>query len=263
MASQTVDPIDQVVGDDKGKGGATKKTDSPADEIVHATLRQKILLALFLICTGIILVYYWLDLITSREKKLQAEVTISWVAPAGLTLKPGPPSFIYDRDSKQLKHIGVIDTKRKEELLALLENKGAGPSQKLFQSYGEAIDKLAYKSNELLKGFILSLFWVGGLSGVLGVQLRAMINFIGVACYKNTLDVGRWWPWYFLRPLIGFVLGAVAVLTIEAGIFQAGENASGGTMWWVSIAFLAGFGSDEFTQRLRSLTQTLFGQGSK
>lgn len=260
MAIQTGDQRDQVEGDDKRQGGAIKKTDSP---IVPATLTQKIFLALFLISTGIILVYYWLDLIESLEKKLQTEVTVSWVAPAGFMLKPGPPSFIYDRASKELKHIGVIDTKKKEELLALLEKKGAGSSQKLLQDYWEAIDKLAYKSNELLRGFILSLFWVGGLSGVLGVQLRAMINFIGVACYKNALDVGRWWPWYSLRPLIGFVLGAVAVLTIEAGILQAGEKAPGGTMWWVSIAFLAGFGADDFTQKLRSLTQTLFGQGTK
>lgn len=226
----------------------------------HASLIQKIILVALLIISGLILLYYWFDAFQELESRLQKEYGVKWTAPARLILKPGPPTFFYDATSHELKHIGSIDSKRKEELLALVETKGTGAPSAGVQSYWEAIDRLAYTSNDILRDLIVRLVVLGTLTGALGVQFRSMVNFIGVTCYKKSLDVPGWWPYYVLRPVIGAILGAVSVLIVEAGMFETGGASPSAPIWRISLAFLAGFGSDEFTQRLRSLTQTLFGQ---
>jgi len=104
------------------------------------------------------------------------------------------------------------------------------------------------------------LLILAGLSGVLGVLIRSIGNFVRIACFQNTLDVHRWWPWYLMRPALGFLLGLLSVLIIQARIFLPNTGSSTGTIWWLGIAILVGFGAEDFSARLRLVSQTLFGK---
>ena len=219
-------------------------------------------MALFTLTTIVLII--WFYALVRYDKKLQTEFTVTWNAPPNLSLKSGPSSFWYDKQTKELHYRGLIDDKLKEELISLTNvNQDSEPQlQKAVRDYSEAIDKLAYQSNEAAERLIAYLLFLGGLSGMLGTQLRSMTNFVGIACFKNQLDVSRWWPWYAIRPMVGFLLGVILVLIIEAGLFSIGETKPIGTNWWLAVAFLAGFGATDFTDRLRLLSKTLFGNSS-
>ena len=83
---------------------------------------------------------------------------------------------------------------------------------------------------------------------------------MGIACYSGDLDLVVWWPYYVIRPVTGFILGVILVSVVHGGYFTLGAGSPVSTLAWAGIAFLAGFGEQEFTQRLRQLTKTIFGE---
>jgi hypothetical protein len=254
---------------DPAKPGAGAKPPPPGKPVPGlvqlATTGQKIFWAILLILSTIILGVVWFQNFEVLQKMLDVELTVSWEAPETVALKPGPTDFLFDRAAKTLRCKGPIDSKLKADLVALLAPDKDVPAidQKLMASYSDAIGQLAYQSNAGSTGIFLTLLSLGGISGLLGVQLRSMVNFVGVACFKNELDIVRWWPWYFLRPLIGFFLGVLIVILVKAELFTASDKSATGSVWWVGIAFFAGFGASEFTDRLRLLAQTLFGKSTQ
>jgi len=247
---------------------ASKNHQAPAEEVGDggpeeplATTNQKaILVVLLVVLTGVGL-FLWFQAFERAETILQTEYEVSWIMPDDVALKAGPATFWYDARQGLLRHRGPIDTKRKQELLNLLEGKQGDtkPPTPSAQSYRQSIGELAYKTNGNGKSVFLLLLVLGGLSGLLGVQMRSVNNLIGVACFKNDLRLGRWWPWYAARPLTGILVGVLTVVLVEASLLLPGKQSPTGTVWWLAIAFIAGFGATEFTQRLRSLSQTLFG----
>lgn len=176
----------------------------------------------------------------------------------GLDLSGGPANLYYDRERGILTVAGLVDDEQKRALGAVVRE---APAQAAASKalYLRAIDMLAFHSTQSSRNLVVSLLLLGGISGVLGVQLRSIANFVGHASFKRDLDVGQWWPYYGIRPLTGFLLGAVIVAIIQAGFLSPEDHARSKVMWWAAVAFLAGFGDDEFTQRLRSVSRTLFG----
>jgi hypothetical protein len=252
-------PIDVNANVTPTSTGRTK----PREVVVNpATLKQKV--ELFAALGLMTLLVLWLakSAVSHVDEFLQRVNRVHWQAPSGLTLKPGPPTFWYDAAKSQLVYVGVIDQKQKLELVGLFSPSVDQPPSAEMKSYWAAIDELAFVSNGQLGGLLISLLALGGLAGTLGVQLRSLVNFVGHACYTNSLDLVVWWPYYAVRPFTGLLLGMVVVVIVHAGFLVAGSGAPSGTLWWASIAFLAGFGEQEFTQRLRDLSKTLFG-GSK
>jgi len=54
------------------------------------------------------------------------------------------------------------------------------------------------------------------------------------------------------------------VLLVEAKLYVPDTQAlPSGTVWWMGIAMLIGFASEEFGQRLRLVAQALFGKEEK
>lgn len=235
---------------------------SPADEFTPGTTTEKIITFLLLCLASAILLAIWFHFLERAESLEAEECKVSYVLPEGVVLKPGPASFRYDRQSNELRHRGMIDSNLKQELSKLVpEDKPALQGPKGAMSYSEAIDKLAYDSNLKRNEYIEVLLLLGGLSGILGVLMRSLANFVWVACTRNEFDWHRWWPWYLARPVLGFFLGLVCVLFIEANLLQpGGQPAATSTGWWVGVAVLAGFGSQDFAERLRLLSQSLFGK---
>ncbi len=233
-----------------------------AAEFTPATGRQRILLGISVFGLAVAFLVLWLALFNRVQAELDTEHRVAWKPDAGLFLAPGPASFYFDSKKHQLVVRGAIADSEKQDLTKLL-SKDSGSvflPDPVGKSYWEALDELAYQSNRRGGHLGLLLLVLGGLSGLLGVQLRSVINFIGVTCYQNKLDVVRWWPYYALRPAIGFVFGLLAILLIRVGLFEPGTPTTDTVNWGFVVGILAGFGASEFADRLRLLTKTLFGE---
>ena len=69
----------------------------------------------------------------------------------------------------------------------------------------------------------------------------------------------RWWPWYFVRPFLAFLVGVLIVILIKSDLMTSSQRAgSDGSLWWIGLAALAGFGLEDSLDRLRVLSKTLF-----
>jgi hypothetical protein len=224
------------------------------------TLKQKATLASGLIVGTILIVALWTWCVMQVDHHLRNETRVAWSAPDSFVPQSGPPSFWYDSEHHQLAFVGTIDAKQKSDLLALFPVEVADRPPVQFAAYRASIDALAYKSNQNLFGALIAWLFLGGLSGTMGAQLRSITAFVGNACFTQKLDITTWWPYYLLRPFTGFILGIVVVVIVQAGFLAVGSGSSTGTLWWVSVAILAGYSDDEFTQKLRQLSKTIFGE---
>jgi len=212
---------------------------------------DRILLASGLIIVTVVVLAFCSWIFSKLEVKLPQQVEVPWSNPKGIVLKPGPSSFWYNRENNLLLHRGPINDKLKEDLLKLVDRDDP--------SYKEAIGKLAFLSNQNEESPLLWLLLLGGVGGIIGVQIRSIEDFVGNACFKNELDVARWWPWYLMRPALGFLLGALIIILVKVDLLTTTSKAAEGSLWWLGLAVISGFGASDVIQRLRSLSQTLFG----
>lgn len=240
---------------------AASRTDGAAPPPPPATQKQKILLFVFLLTSTVVILVCWCGVLKQLEAQLLAEHKVPWIAPASSVLKSGPPAFTYDRGSNLLCFKGTIDAQTKKELASLLVTEGTSNPAEFAQTYSDAIGRLAYAATDSGARTVYLLLLLGGLSAMLGVQLRSIVNCMYVICYKRALDALLWWPWYVFRPLAGFLIGFTVVLLVKAEVLFKGEAAAVGSLWWAGVALLAGFGASEFAERLRLLSQTMFGEG--
>jgi hypothetical protein len=127
-------------------------------------------------------------------------------------------------------------------------------------AYYEAIDSLAFVASSRQAAMIGILLLLGGLGGALGAILRSLVDFVGHACYTRQLDLVRWWPLYFTRPIVGWILGFVLVVMFKAKFLPPGETqVTDDSFWWLGTAVLGGFSTVDVTQRLRLGAKALFG----
>lgn len=277
----------------------------PPPDYTPASTKTKIWVVTVLTTVTVLLLIVGAWTLWKVQEGLTKEATVAWKQSAGVTLKPGPPTFWYNSEENALVHRGPINDEIKKQLVALIDTtaeppnldlssvkeeaenptKGTKPDatkppvqtqtaageqsasdkttrQAAIRSFGLAIDKLAYVSNSELKYSTMYLLLLAGLGGAIGVQIRSMSNFIGVAVFKQELDVTRFWPWFAVRPFLGFVLGVVLVVMVKSRLFVPSDSATQGDMWWFGITVLVGFGVYEFHERLRSLARTMFGEAS-
>lgn len=134
----------------------------------------------------------------------------------------------------------------------------------LRKSYSEAIDNLAYLATVRQGAVISFLLILGGFGGALGAILRSLVDYVGNASYKDTLDLARWWPLYFTRPLVGAILGFTLVVLFKAQLLTGGNPDPGSdSFWWLGVAVLGGFSTVDVTLRLRMAAKALFGESGK
>lgn len=232
-------------------------------DFTPGTTSEKVWVLIFLLLAAVLVLSLWFWLVSCVQRLANAEVCAPWNRPAGVVLKSGPPSFRYDSDSKKLLYRGLMDATQKEELVKLLvPSGGTDAATDAAAGYQGAIDQLAYQSNTRRDIFILRIFLLGGVSGIVGVLMRSLFNFVRVSCFENKFDWHRWWPWYFIRPVLGFFLGLVCVLFVEADLLQPKGKSAAVLAWWIGIALLAGFAADDFIEKVRLIGQTIFGDAS-
>lgn len=171
-----------------------------------------------------------------------------------LNFKKSPIWFAYEKDS--LITSAYITENMKKELIEL-----APDSTKLDCSYFKEISVLANKSQKNDKSQIFWLIIASGIISVVGVNIRSLWDFVGNASYKYDLDIDRWWPWYFLRPTIGFLAGIVFYFLYNGGIVELNVkyNSESRLFFLLALSGLIGFGLTDFISRLRIVSKAIFG----
>lgn len=98
-----------------------------------------------------------------------------------------------------------------------------------------------------------SLIVVGAVAGFLGSIVQQSIVFASRAG-AGTLERSYLW-WYVLRPVWSALLGAVVVITVNAGLVSIGDEStsSQGVTVLVTAAAVAGLFTDQALQRMRSV----------
>lgn len=181
-------------------------------------------------------------------------VSVSWKNEDSTIVNAGPSWFYYDLVNDSIKTSKPINDQDKKSLLNLVDS-----SSHLNESYKKAISELAFRSNTNLKNPYLLILLLTSICGAIGVQLRTINNFIGVACFKNEFDFDIWWPWYFLRPLMGCLVGPVIFIIFDGKLMPLSTQFNYSNILVVAISILAGFGAEDVLNTLRSLSKRLFG----
>lgn len=160
------------------------------------------------------------------------------------------------------RQVSVIEQSKLSSSPSFVESRATMKS--IIISYHSALGLLAYKATELQAKQVQWLLILGSLGGVLGALLRSFVDFVGNACYKDVLDLNRWWPLYVTRPVVGAMLGFLLVVLFKARLFTGGDIQNGSdTYWWLGMAVLGGFSTIDVTSRLRQAAKALFGGEEK
>ncbi|GAA4033342.1 hypothetical protein GCM10022409_17060 [Hymenobacter glaciei] len=183
-------------------------------------------------------------------------IRTKWENQDSIALGDYPDWFYYSRPSNDLIIRVPLNDSSKTRLLKLIDSK-----QKSYPEFRNSINQLAFLSEGLKTDLLLSLLWLSAWSAVIGVQIRTIFDFIGVICYTDEgLDISVWWPWYLLRPLMGFTIGPLIIILTKTHFFNT--SSANGDITYIAIAAIAGFGVVEVVDRLRLISKTLFGAGN-
>ncbi len=215
--------------------------------------KHVLLMASYIFVVTILIVGAFTYFFKQSENKQVVEA-VTWKNEAKQVLKSGPVWFSYDDSVKLLKVKGIIDDSTKIQLLALYPADSAG-----FDAYRSAIDLLAFRTqtSNNQPSYLLMLL-LGGLAAMIGVQIRTIYHFLDHACYKKNFDAVTWWPWYVVRPWVGFLLGAAVILLAEVNLFSV-SNAQSSQIFWIGFSILTGFSTPDVIRRLGKASEAIFG----
>ena len=200
--------------------------------------------------------------VITAERKLELRALFAPAPPVGPSAKPAEAAASPTPKPTPTKP-------QKESVSAAGTTAETGPAavarmETFRRSYSEAIDNLAYLGTVRQGAVITMVLLLGGLGGALGAILRSLVEFAGNASYMQQLDLSRWWPLYFTRPLVGGIIGFVLIVLTKAQLLTGGNPQPGSdSFWWLAVAVLGGFSTMDVTMRLRMAAKALFGEGGK
>jgi len=105
-------------------------------------------------------------------------------------------------------------------------------------------------------GLVTSCTLIGGLGGVVYCLRGVYIN----ACVRKSWD-DQWQPWYYIRPMVSHLCGAVSYLFFKAGLLllEAQPNAETTDLGFLALAFIAGLNVDKFINKIEGIAQETWG----
>jgi hypothetical protein len=218
--------------------------------------RSKLKTLLWLAFFHVLCAFVVLCLFSKEYKQIYSiqtdPVSVSWNIPSDMDLSLYPEWLYFDRDS------GIVYTKKvildddKRLLYNLVSAKDSS-----FVSYMNAINQLSYKSYSPLN---LSLYlFVCCYMAIIGCLVRSMGDIIGRLCYKDGVNLEKWWSWYLLRPVMAMCCSVVFVLLCKFNMFKINDVLGEGLDFVLIIMFLLGFGVLDATEFMRKLSKNIFG----
>jgi hypothetical protein len=96
----------------------------------------------------------------------------------------------------------------------------------------------------------------GGLGGITYCLRGVYLN----ACVRKQWDV-TWLPWYYIRPIVSVICGAVSFLFLKAGllVLDAGQKENPSQLGFYALAFIAGLNVDKFVAKLEDIAHATWG----
>jgi hypothetical protein len=184
---------------------------------------------------------------------------VKWLNQGNVELTSYPSWFLYDMNAQQIRTRAVIDEKMKMELVKSFPMRSDSAN---FVEFRQAVEKLAFQSVDLKDRNFWLLLMVSGLAAVVGVFIREILDLIRHHCYEKDLDFKTWWPWYFLRPIVGFMFGIVVVLFSGTELLFASGNDSSET-YLIAIAIIAGISVEDVMLKIRKVSMVLFANNTQ
>ena len=105
-------------------------------------------------------------------------------------------------------------------------------------------------------GIVVECSLAGGVGGVVyclrGVYLNASV--------KKSWD-DEWQPWYYIRPIVSHICGAVSFLFLRAGLLllEAQLKNQSTEFGFLALAFIAGLNVDKFITKIEDIAQASWG----
>ena len=95
----------------------------------------------------------------------------------------------------------------------------------------------------------------GGVGGVVYTLRAVYLN----ACVYKRWDVA-WEPWYYIRPFVSLVCGAVSWVFLKAGLLLLeADKTDGSDLGFYALAFIAGLNVDKFISKIEDIAQAAWG----
>lgn len=125
---------------------------------------------------------------------------------------------------------------------------------------------LGWAGSVSLKGELPA--WLQGFSIIVNCALTGALGGVIYclrAVYLNRSVQGQWntdWNvWYYLRPLVSFLVGGVSYIFLKAGllILDANTTEVQNQFGFLSLAFIAGLNVDKFLKKIEEVAQTTWG----
>jgi len=105
-------------------------------------------------------------------------------------------------------------------------------------------------------GLIPSCTLIGGVGGVVYCLRGVYIN----ACVRKSWD-DKWQPWYYIRPIVSHLCGAVSYLFLKAGLLllEARQSTETTDLGFLALAFISGLNVDKFITKIEDIAQATWG----
>jgi len=212
------------------------------------------------ITSALLFIAFLIALITLNERQRNLVYpSVKWTNPANVELSSYPPWFLYDKKDKHIKTRVVMDEKMSFELEKIYP---ISADTTHFTEFRQAVSKLAFISTDMKGSYYWLLLLVSGLASVVGVLIREILDLIRHYCYEKDLDFKTWWPWYLLRPFVGFMIGVMLILFSGTDLLINSVGDSSET-YLIAIAIIAGISVEDVMFRIRKVSQVLFGNSSQ
>lgn len=97
---------------------------------------------------------------------------------------------------------------------------------------------------------------IGGLGGVVYCLRGVYLN----ACVRGKWEI-QWEPWYYIRPVVSVICGAISCLFLKAGllVLEADKDPQAANLGFYALAFIAGLNVDKFVAKLEDLAHATWG----
>lgn len=105
-------------------------------------------------------------------------------------------------------------------------------------------------------GLVVPCALIGGVGGAVYCLRGVYLN----ACVKKTWD-DQWQPWYYIRPIVSHLCGAVSFLFLKAGLLllEAQQATQTTDLGFLALAFIAGLNVDKFITKIEDIAQATWG----
>lgn len=105
-------------------------------------------------------------------------------------------------------------------------------------------------------GIIVQCALIGGVAGSVYCLRGVYLN----ACVRKSWD-DEWQPWYYIRPIVSHLCGAVSFIFLKAGLIllEAQPKSEATDLGFLALSFIAGLNVDKFLSKIEDIAQATWG----